>query len=157
MPQSVQLTNPTPQCNEPAIESIRVGLIGYGHWGKNYARVLSELSQTQLVAIADQSTQAVQKAAERHSQVFSTTSIDEVLDSDELDAIVIATSASTHHSLAGQALANGKHVIVEKPLALTSHQCQELVELADTKELCLQVGHTFLYNDSVQKIKQILY
>lgn len=85
-----------------------------------------------------------------------TTNLSKMVTSPQLDAIVVATPVYTHYKLAKQALENGKHVFIEKPMASTTEQCRELNELADQKGLVILVGHTYLYSVSIRKIKEIV-
>ena len=73
-----------------------------------------------------------------------------------LDAIVIATSVKYHHAMARQSLLAGKHTFIEKPMASSSAECEELIELAESKGVVLMIGHTFLYSAPVRKIKEII-
>lgn len=79
-----------------------------------------------------------------------------VLATDDVDAVALATPVSTHFDLASQALRAGKHVLVEKPLAMTSTECETLIQLADERDLRLMVGHVFLYNAAVQKVREYI-
>ncbi|HUA69292.1 MAG TPA: Gfo/Idh/MocA family oxidoreductase, partial [Candidatus Saccharimonadales bacterium] len=73
-----------------------------------------------------------------------------------LDAIVIATSVKSHHRLAKASLLAGKHTLIEKPMAMSVAECEELIDIAQKKGLVLMVGHTFLYSPAVKKIKEII-
>jgi predicted dehydrogenase len=91
-----------------------------------------------------------------YSDVESTTDFEHLLNGAELDAVVIATPVQHHHSLAKASLLAGKHVLIEKPMASSSTECEELIELAERKGLVLMVGHTFLYSAPVRKIVEIV-
>src|SRR4029450_1852494 len=80
----------------------------------------------------------------------------EVVTSPEIDAVAIVTPVSTHHALARQALANGKHIFVEKPFTAESRQAEDLIELAERKNLVIMVGHTFLFTRAVRKMKELI-
>ena len=88
--------------------------------------------------------------------VPKTTDYNDVLNNQDIDAVVLATPASTHFEMTRHALKAGKHVLVEKPLALSSQDAWELVELADAQKLILMVGHTFLYNSAVLMMKELI-
>ena len=137
-------------------EKVRVALVGYGYWGPNYARVLSELPEAQIVAISELSPQLRQRAQARHSQAEVVESLSEVLKRKDVDAVVISTPATTHYELASAALKAGRHVLVEKPLSLHVEQCEELGELAKRAGRVLLVAHTFLYNAGIRKMKECM-
>src|SRR5437660_962137 len=109
-----------------------------------------------VVAIYDKGPEAVTRALSRHPAVYATSDLDEVTGSPEIDAVAIVTPVSTHYDLAKKALENGKHVFVEKPFTATSAQAEELIELADRKNLVVMVDHTFLFTGAVRKIKELV-
>jgi predicted dehydrogenase len=135
---------------------MRVGIIGCGHWGKNYVRIFDQLSRVEVVGAADRLDTNLAFVSERFPRVSITRDPDSLLEDPEIDAVVIATPAASHYEIAARAIEAGKHVIVEKPLALEPAECERLTEEADTRRLILMVGHTFLYNDSIRKIKEIV-
>src|SRR5213594_1881612 len=135
---------------------LKLGVIGYGYWGPNIVRNVSSQPDCQLVAICDKSPKAVAQALSRHPGVRATSDPDEVMRSPEIDAVASVTPVSTHHELARKALENEKHVFVEKPFTATSAQAEELIELADRKNLQIMVDHTFLFNGAVRKIKELV-
>jgi len=98
----------------------------------------------------------VAQALRHHPAVHATSNPDEVMRSSEIDAVAVVTPVSTHYDLAKKALENGKHVFVEKPFTATSAQAEELIELADRKNLQIMVDHTFLFNGAVRKIKELV-
>jgi predicted dehydrogenase len=93
-------------------------------------------------------------AAGRHKDVFMTGSLAELLSRDEITAVVVATPASTHLELASAALESGRDVLLEKPMALTADDCRRLAEIANRTGRILMIGHTFLYNQGVRKVKE---
>ncbi len=136
--------------------AVRIALIGYGYWGPNYARILNELSESRITAICEVSPERRQRAQERYPQLAISSDVQEVLRSSDVDAMVISTPASTHYELARRALESGRHVLVEKPLALTVEHCERLCELAERTARVLMVAHTFLYNAGIRKMKQCM-
>jgi predicted dehydrogenase len=92
----------------------------------------------------------------RHPSAHVTSNPEELMSSPEIDAVAIVTPVSTHYALAKRALENGKHVFVEKPFTATSAQAEELIELADRKNLQIMVDHTFLFTGAVRKIKELI-
>src|SRR5437899_8660914 len=135
---------------------LKLGVIGYGYWGPNIVRNFSSQPDCQLVAICDKKPKALAQVLSRHPAVHATSKPDEVTSSPKADAVAIVTPVSTHYELARKALENGKHVFVEKPFTATSAQAEELIELADRKNLQIMVDHTFLFNGAVRKIKELV-
>ena len=132
-------------------ESIHVAVIGCGHWGKNHVRVLSELGV--LAAINDHCAEIALRCAKDHD--VSIMSFSEIIESKAIQAIVIATPAETHFELARDAILAGKHVFVEKPLALKIEDGRQLCELANLHDRILFVGHLLQYHSAFQKLKSI--
>jgi predicted dehydrogenase len=135
---------------------IGVGVIGYGYWGPNLARCLTEAAGCRLVAIADMSWDAIARATRRHPDVEMTTDPTALIDDPRVDAVVIATPVRTHFALAQQALRQGKHVLVEKPITETADQARRLVDEAAARGLVLMVDHTFCYTSAVQKLRELV-
>jgi len=135
---------------------LKLGVVGYGYWGPNVVRNFSSQPDCRVVAICDKNPHAVALALNRHPAVHATSNADEVMSSPEIDAVAVVTPVSTHYQLARKALENGKHVFVEKPFTATSAQAEELIELADRKNLQIMVDHTFLFNGAVRKIKELI-
>lgn len=134
---------------------VKVAVVGCGYWGPNLIRNFYRLDQCQLTLCCDLDPGRLASVQRLYPTVATTTSYQEVLDSPDVDAVALATPVRTHHSLGKQALLHGKHLLVEKPLALTTRECDELVELAEQQGLVLMVGHTFLYNPALVKMKEL--
>jgi predicted dehydrogenase len=135
---------------------IRFGVIGYGYWGPNIVRNLRAIDGVKVVAICDQNETALRRARQAFPEVNQTTDAAELLLSPEIDAIAVITPVWTHFELAKSALKNGKHVFVEKPFTSTSAQAEELINLAEQKNLQIMVDHTFLFTGAVKKIRQLM-
>ncbi len=131
--------------------NMKVGLIGAGGWGKNLAQSLYELGA--LGAIAEIRPETRDELQSLCATVYSDHLA--LLESD-LPAVVIATPAATHYALAKEALLSGKHVFVEKPLALSSKEAEELVGMAKDRGRILMVGHLLLYQPAIRFIKDFL-
>jgi predicted dehydrogenase len=131
----------------------RVAVVGLGHWGPNLARNFAELADLAWLCDTDS---ARETYAARYPQARFTTSFDEVLADDAVEAVVIATPVPTHYDLARRALLAGKHVLVEKPPAMRSSEMDELVALADERDLVLMPGHLLLYHPGVQRVKELI-
>lgn len=135
---------------------LKLGVIGYGYWGPNVVRNFSIQPGCEVAAVCDKNPTALAHALSRHPSAQGTSNPNELLESPKIDAIAIVTPVSTHYDLARQALLNGKHVFVEKPFTATSHQAEELIELADRRNLQIMVDHTFLFTGAVRKIKELV-
>src|SRR5207342_2056271 len=105
---------------------VRLALIGFGYWGPNYARVFSELADAELVVICDRSPERLGLVRHRYRSIATCESIADVWARDDVDAVVIATPGSTHASLVRDALDRGRHVLVEKPMALDAQTSEAL-------------------------------
>jgi predicted dehydrogenase len=137
-------------------QTIRFGVIGYGYWGPNIVRNLSALETSEVVAICDCNPSALRRAQKAYSGVRVSQESSDILNSPDIDAVAIVTPVWTHYELAKAALENGKHVFLEKPLTSTANQAEELIELADRKNLLIMVDHTFLFTGAVKKIRQLI-
>jgi predicted dehydrogenase len=135
---------------------IVVALVGYGYWGPNLLRNYMDLPGARMKTVCDLRPEVLAKAKARYPAVHTTTSFDEVLGDDEIDAVLIATPISTHYRLARAALLAEKHVFVEKPITASAAEACELVELASSAGLVLMVGHTFVFSPPVRKVKEII-
>jgi len=127
---------------------------GLGYWGPNLARNFDELAE--LAWICDASSERLAALADRYPEANRTEDFDEMLGDPELDAIAIATPVPTHYELARDALAAGKHVLVEKPPAMRAAEMDELVALAGERDRVLMPGHLLLYHPGVLKLKQLI-
>jgi predicted dehydrogenase len=136
--------------------SIALAIVGLGYWGPNLLRNAWDVEGVRVAAVCDRDQRRLEPVARRYPTVRATQRYEEILGAEDVDAVVLATPVRTHHALAREALMAGKHVFVEKPLAQTSAECRELIELADQRSLVLMPGHTFLYSPPVAKIKELL-
>jgi len=135
---------------------IKFGAIGYGYWGPNIVRNLDGLEGALILAIADKSPTARERAQRAVPGVRVTPDASEIICAPDIDAVAIITPVWTHFELAKAALENGKHVFVEKPFTSNTAQAEELINLAARKNLRIMVDHTFLFTGAVRKIKQLL-
>lgn len=133
---------------------MKTGLIGYGYWGPNFARIISELSGVSLKYCADISDISLGKIKNKYPNIKVTNDYNEILNDKEIEAVFIVTPVGTHYKIAKDSLKAGKHVFVEKPLTGLLSQAKDLTNLAKEKDLKLMVGHVFLYNSSVNYIKE---
>lgn len=135
---------------------IKLGVIGYGYWGPNIVRNLSNVDGCEVVTIADTAAAARMRAHKAHPSIKITAEPSEVTGSAEIDAVAIVTPVWTHYDVAKAALENGKHVFVEKPFTTSSEKAEELIELAEKNNLRIMVDHTFLFTGAVKKIQELI-
>jgi len=135
---------------------IRVGVVGYGYWGPNLVRNVEKLPDAELVGVCDASEANLAKLRAAYPNVGTCDDMSTFLAEFDLDAVMIASSAPSHHALARMALEAGKHTYVEKPLTLTSADAEDLVRLADERGLVLMVGHLMEYHSAINWIKDYI-
>ena len=135
---------------------IRVGVIGAGYWGPKHIRNFSELPHAQLAMVADLAEERLATVRSQYPRTHTTTEYQELLESADVDAVVVATPVSTHARFVREALLAGKHVLVEKPIAASSTEAEELIRLAEAESRVLMVGHTFLYNPAVRALRNLV-
>ena len=135
---------------------IRVGVVGYGYWGPNLVRNFSDVAGCEVASVCDLSPERRALAARRHPSIVTTADPEDLIRDPNVDAVIIATPVSSHFELGMRALAAGKHVWVEKPLALNVSQASRLVEQADRTGRTLLVDHTFAYTPAVRKIRDLV-
>jgi len=150
------LAPPSPSPQTRMSSTIRFGVVGYGYWGPNIVRNLQGMTGVEITTVCDASSAARKRVHRNHPQIYVTPDASEVMTSPEIDAVAIVTPVWTHFELAKAALEKGKHVFVEKPFTSNVQQAEELIELAQRKNLTIMVDHTFLFTGAVKKIKQIL-
>jgi len=135
---------------------IRVGLVGYGYWGPNLGRNFAESEGTQVVVVGDTKESRLLAASRRHPGIRTTTDALDLIRDPNVDAVAIATPVNSHFDLAWNALSEGKHVLVEKPITSTAEEALRLIDLASRKNLVLMVDHTFIYTGAVRRIRDLL-
>jgi len=135
---------------------IRIGVIGYGYWGPNIVRNFHTHESSEVVLVCDKSAKCQERLKKAHPSIPFTTDENEIIKSTKIDMVAVVTPVWTHYELAKAALENGKHVFVEKPFTCSVAQAEELIELADRKNLKIMVDHTFLFTGAVKKIRQLV-
>lgn len=136
------------------MSKINVGLVGLGYWGPNLLRSLSRIPRVNLRYACDLDPGRWVKLSVLHPATQFTESFEDLLSDDDLDAVVVAAPVPAHAPLARQALRAGKDVFVEKPLALSPTEAEDLVRLADEGDRVLMVGHLLEYHPAVARLKQ---
>ena len=139
---------------DPVNDFVGVLLIGCGYWGRNYVRTLHALSGADVVAICDDSVDRLQAIGLDYPDAYLTSSIDDALARPDVTAAVVCTPAATHHDVTERCLRAGVPVLVEKPVTTTTADADRLIALAEDNQLTLMVGHTFLFNGGVRKVKE---
>ena len=135
---------------------IRVAVLGAGHWGPNLIRNFHNRERSEVIWVVDPDARRIAEVRARFAEVATASEAGPALADPRVDAVVVATPASTHYRLTRAALERGKHVLVEKPIATDAQQGEELCALAAHAGCVLMVGHVFLYNPGIQRVKQYL-
>jgi predicted dehydrogenase len=135
---------------------VRVGVAGLGYWGPNLARNFDRLGGAELAWLCDESEERLQRHAAAFPGARSTGSLDDLLSDDGLDAVALATPVATHAALALKVLEAGKHCFVEKPLAQSVEEAEQVVAAARAGDRVLMVGHLLEYHPGVEALKQLL-
>ena len=129
-------------------------MCGIGNWGKNHARHFHDLGA--LKGLCDSNRETLKSLAEVYHEVRITPDFSEILADSSIDAVVLAVPTFDHHAFAKSALLSGKHVFVEKPMAIRASEAEELCVIARRKKLKLMVGHLLLYHPAILKMKEII-
>ncbi|MEI6193530.1 MAG: Gfo/Idh/MocA family oxidoreductase [Verrucomicrobiota bacterium] len=137
-------------------KQIKVGVVGCGYWGPNLVRNFRSLPDCDMKMMCDLSEKRLAHLRSLYPEVEGSSDYHHMLNGVGLDAVIIATAVKTHFPLAKASLLAGKHTFIEKPMASSAAECEELVEIAQKKGLVLMTGHTFLYSPAVRKIKEII-
>jgi predicted dehydrogenase len=135
---------------------LQFGIVGLGYWGPNVLRVLADNQEIDVRWMCDLDAERLETYSRRYPGIRATGYVGQLLDDPELDAIAIATPVYTHVDLCTRSLLAGKHTFVEKPLATSSKQADELIGLAALQNRALMCGHTFLYSPAVNAVKDML-
>jgi predicted dehydrogenase len=135
---------------------VRVGVVGFGYWGPNLVRNIDRLGDAELVCACDLSEDHLGKLKALYPYVDTTTDLDAMLSRDDIDAVVVATSAPSHFAIASRVIAAGKHCFVEKPLTLTSADAEALVKAADAAGVTLMTGHLMVYHTAINWIRDYI-
>lgn len=137
-------------------EKIGVAVIGCGYWGVNYVRVFDQLQETYVAVICDKSLNRLVEIGDRFPDIALTHDLDQALALPTVDMVVVCTGATTHYNIVKQCLQANKPVLVEKPMTTTVEESLDLIEMARDRNLTLMVGHIFLYNAGVDKVRDLV-
>jgi len=138
------------------MKDLKIAVIGYGYWGPNLVRNFTNLENSTVSHVVDESPDRLEKVKKLYPSINATSSLTEILENPEIDCIIIATPISTHYDIAKKALEHNKHVLVEKPMTNSVKDAKELIELSKKVNKVLMVDHTYLYTGAIQKIKQLI-
>ncbi|HXV27971.1 MAG TPA: Gfo/Idh/MocA family oxidoreductase [bacterium] len=133
-----------------------LSILGCGHWGPNYLRILQLMERVTVISVCDRDPKPLERISRQYPAIRVAKEFSDILEDPRVQAVIIATPASTHYELVKKALQAGKHVLVEKPLALKVEEGEELVKISEDFKRILMVGHTFLYNPAVRKMKRFV-
>lgn len=137
-------------------QRVRIGHAGLGEWGRHIARNLAELPEADLAYVCDADETRLRRLGARYPSARLTTRLDDLLEDPSVVAVTIATPVPTHYELALRALEAGKHVFVEKPLAMTTAHAEALAEAGRARGLAVMPGHLLLYHPGVAKLKELV-
>src|ERR1700720_4611069 len=140
--------------NSPNAKPLGIAVIGCGYWGMNYVRIFNELVESRVIAVCEQREDRLKEVSRRFPGVYLTTQVDDAASQPGVDAVVVCTEATTHFNVTRRLLLAGRHILVEKPLTTTTAEADKLIELADSNSAILMVGHTFVFNAGVRKVKE---
>jgi predicted dehydrogenase len=135
---------------------VRVAVVGAGHWGPNLIRNFHNHQSSEVAWVVDRDPSRLELTLARYPDVGVTADLAAVLADPRVEAVVIATPTVTHYELASAALRAGKHVLIEKPIATSVAEADELCSLADESRLILMVGHVFLFNSAIRKVREYI-
>jgi predicted dehydrogenase len=135
---------------------IRVAVLGAGHWGPHLIRNFDNRQQSAVAWVIDRDPARLDAVQDRFPDVKVGEDASVAIADDAVDAVIVATPTTTHYALAKEALSHGKHTLVEKPIATSSREAQELTDIAAATKRVLMVGHVFVYNSAVQRVKEYI-
>jgi len=137
-------------------KKVNIGVVGLGYWGPNLVRNFIDVENCRVVMVCDANEARLKPVKKRYPNIELTTKYEDMAASNDVDAIAIATPVISHYPLAKQALENGKHVLIEKPICSNSTEAEDLIKTAKKYQKILMVDHTFLYTGGVRKIKELI-
>ena len=138
------------------MDAINIGVIGCGYWGPNLLRNFAENEAAQLRWICDIDEERLASMSRRYPMAKTTIDYRALVNDSAVDAVAVVTPVATHFTIAKELLTAGKHVLLEKPLAATTAEARQLIDLAERNQRTLMVDHTFIYTGAVRKMKEIV-
>ncbi len=146
----------SPVATPAATADLALGVVGCGHWGPNHIRAFRSLAGARVTHAVDAAPSRREHMQRVHAGLHTSPDLAPLLGDDSVGAVVVATPASSHYEIVRAALEAGKHVLCEKPLCVGSAECRELGELAARRGLVLMVGHVFLFNSGIEKLRELV-
>jgi len=138
------------------MKATNIGVIGCGYWGPNLLRNFADNESAQLRWICDVDEERLASMSRRYPMAQTATDYRALVNDPAVDAVAVVTPVATHFTIAKELLRAGKHVLLEKPLAATAREAEELIDLAETNNRILMVDHTFIYTGAVRKMKELV-
>jgi len=138
------------------MDKICIAIVGVGGWGRNHVRTFMNLKECRLKYIYDRSPQTLQGILDLYPSLHAATSFEQILNDDEVQAVVVATNSNSHYAVGKAILEAGKDALIEKPLALQVDEAEELVEIARRTGRLIQVGHLLLFHPAVRCLKDLI-
>ncbi len=135
---------------------MNIAVIGIGYWGPNLVRNFNQMYDVNVSYLCDLNQESLTRMKKIYSFAKTTQDYREILKDPSVNAVAIATPASSHYKIAKDALEAGKHVLLEKPMAESAKECEDLIRIAEENDLTLQIDHTYIYTGAVRKIKELL-
>jgi len=135
--------------------SLKLAVVGCGHWGPNHIRNFKGLPGVAVTWAVDKDSARRAYVSSLYENLMTTDNVDEMLSDKSVSAVVVATPTANHFEVCMKAIAAGKHVLCEKPLARTSLDCEQLINAAAQFGVVLMVGHVFLFNAGILKLKEL--
>ena len=135
---------------------LNIGIVGCGYWGPNLIRNFNALEQCRIKTICDIDNKRLARMKSLYPGVETVTNFDEIANDPEIHAVAIATPVYLHFEMAKKSMETGKHILIEKPMSSSVEECVKLKKIAEKNKLTLMVGHTFLYSQTVRRIKEIV-
>ena len=137
------------------MRTVNVGVIGVGAMGENHVRVYHKIEEANLVAVSDVSERALKKIEKKYG-AKGYTEYSELLENPEIEVVSVCVPTTFHHNVVMEAIKNGKHVLVEKPIAFTLEEAEEIIAAAKEAGVLLATGHVERFNPAVQKAKELV-
>lgn len=138
------------------MKKINVGIIGCGYWGPNFVRNFAQMKGVAVKYVCDLDRNRMAHIKKSYPEIKTTQNYFDIINDQEVNAVVVATAANAHYRIAKDALLNDLNILVEKPIATNIKEAEELVEIAKQRNKILMVGHTFEYNPGIRKLKEIV-
>jgi predicted dehydrogenase len=138
------------------MKKINIGIVGCGYWGPNFVRNFSQIKGVSIKYVCDLKPERLSHINKLYPDVVTTRDYLHILRDEDIVAVVVATPASSHYRLAKKALLYKKNLLIEKPIAMNIDEAKELINLAARKQRIIMVGHTFKFNPSVIKLRELI-